>query len=134
MELHIEPRKISADARFIRLEGSIDSWTSEDFRDQMFQEIDGGTRFLLLRMNEVKYISSQGIGALFELIKKIKSVDGYFAILDPHLAVRRALEIVKMQDYFVTSEKLTADNPFFVLVQNYEKERAEKEERNKTPD
>ncbi len=117
MELSFKSDKYKDGAFAVYLKGSIDSETSEPFKKQIFDLIQSGAKHLLIEMSGVKYLSSSGIGAFFEIQKKIDSLQGSFGIYKPQNAVRRVLEIVKWEALEWTWEKHPQDSPLSGLIE-----------------
>ena len=105
--------------------GPIDSNTTEQFKNrvQSLLEEKERTPDLLLDMSGVKYISSIGLGALIQLLKKSQQSNTAFALYDPQLAVRRVLEISKLDFLLVKPEEAGTHGPFSEYVQRKEAQR-----------
>ncbi len=106
----------------IKPEGSIDSSTSLDFKnhlDEMIQR-SAATPHLLLDMSKVRYISSMGVGALLGMHKKTKQDGSFFALYDVSLAVRRVLEISKLDFLILRADTMDPQNPFASFVRKEE--------------
>ncbi len=106
--------------------GTIDSVSSEEFgnRIRKFLDENGPSSNLLLDMSGVKYISSIGLGALISLLRKSKQDGSEFGVYNPQLAVRRVLEISKLDFLLVKTEGLDPQGPFTNYVQKKEAEKA----------
>jgi len=117
MELKIEEEKISAEATVLKLKGNIDSMDHEVFREAVMTLFDRGIKIFLLDATGIKYISSSGIGALFEMYKQAEARGGSLRIFNPQLGVRRVLEIVKGEFLELDLQKLTAESPFYAYLE-----------------
>ena len=106
-------------------QGAIDSNTSEQFnsRIQSVLEAKSPKQDLLLDMSGVKYISSIGLGALIQLLKRSRQQSSAFALYDPQLAVRRVLEISKLDFLLVNPADTAALGPFSDYVLSKEAKR-----------
>src|SRR5205823_6130095 len=60
-------------------------------------------RHCLLQMNKVDFIDSTGVGLLIRLHKKIRATGRQLILLDPSAAVKRALSLMHLQDFFATA-------------------------------
>lgn len=60
-------------------------------------------RHCLLQMNQVTFIDSTGIGLLIRLQKKIRATGRQLVLLDPSAALKRALALMNLQDFFATA-------------------------------
>ena len=90
------------------LAGELDSSNVERFQAEAQQAIDTGTRYVLLDLSRLTYISSGGLRALFKLAKALSAKDGtqsgshvsktgsfkspYLKLLDPTPYVRQLLD------------------------------------------
>jgi len=60
-------------------------------------------RHCLLQLNKVEFIDSTGVGLLIRLHKKIRATGSQLILLDPSPAVKRALALMHLQDFFATA-------------------------------
>jgi len=60
----------------VTIKGHLDSETSYDFEEYVNQLFDRGRRFLVLDAGGLEYVSSQGIGVMLYLHKKIAASNG----------------------------------------------------------
>ncbi len=95
-------------------QGAIDTATSEQFQNRIQKFLEERTQVpdLLLDLSGVKYLSSVGLGALIQLLKKSRETKSAFALYDPQLAVRRVLEISKLDFLVVDPVSAAASGPF----------------------
>jgi N-acetylglucosaminyldiphosphoundecaprenol N-acetyl-beta-D-mannosaminyltransferase len=63
-------------------------------------------RHCLLEMSHVQFIDSTGVGLLIRLQKKIRANGRQLVLLAPTAMVRRALELMRLQNFFDTSPDL----------------------------
>ena len=113
MELQIKYEFVKPDACVVSVKGPVDSMTYLDFKDRIQVAVDQGARHLLLNLSGVKYISSSGLGVLFEFQKKLEGLKGSLAFYDLQLSVKRVLEIVKAESLEIRLENLDPSHPFF---------------------
>ncbi len=123
-ELRIHQQNIPGSGWVLSPQGPIDSNTTEEFRrgTQDFLEASEASN-LLLDMSGVKYISSIGLGALIQLLKKSREAHSTFALYNPQLAVRRVLEISKLDFLLVKPEDAATAGPFSEYVARKESQR-----------
>ena len=67
---------------------------------QPIENVLDGEHHCLLPMNDVEFIDSTGVGWLIRLQKKFHAADRQLILLDPHPAVKRALSLMRLDDYF----------------------------------
>ena len=109
-------------------QGAIDTATSEQFhnRVQTFLDETKPTPDVLVDLSGVKYISSVGLGALIQLLKKSRQTQTSFALYNPQLAVKRVLEISKLDFLLVNPAETASLGPFGEYVTKKEAEKAPK--------
>lgn len=65
-------------------------------------------RHCLLEMDEVQFIDSTGMGLLIRLQKRIRAMDRQMVLLAPSSAVKRALALMKLQNFFASAPDLAS--------------------------
>ena len=65
-------------------------------------------RHCILQMNQVNFIDSTGMGLLIRLQKKIRATGRQLVLLDPSAALKRALQLMHLQDFFATAPDFDA--------------------------
>ena len=125
-ELSMKQQSLPSGGWVLLPQGALDSNTSEEFRNRVQQFLDEKEppRSLLLDLSGVKYLSSVGLGALIQLLKKSELTRSLFALYDPQLAVRRVLEISKLDFLLVDPLEIGELGPFSEYVTRKETERA----------
>ena len=125
-ELRMSEQSLTGGGWVLSPQGAIDSNTTEQFRNriQNILEEKSPTPDLLLDMSGVKYISSIGLGALIQLMKKSREESTAFALYNPQLAVRRVLEISKLDFLLVNPAEPAALGPFSEYIRTKEAQRA----------
>lgn len=74
-----------------------------------WNEIAGSDRHCLLELAETMSMDSTGVAALVHLKKKLRLSQRYLILLSPSLAVRRALKVMRLEDFFeVANDALEA--------------------------
>jgi anti-anti-sigma factor len=60
------------------------------------EELGKGSKNILLELQNVSYIDSSGLGAIFDSYKQVTEKGGQFKILNPNVDVKRVLDITKI--------------------------------------
>lgn len=69
----------------VEIDGPLDSSTSPDFEDYINRLLGRNILFILFDSGKLKYVSSEGIGLLLFLQRKISEANGFFVIFNlPH--------------------------------------------------
>jgi N-acetylglucosaminyldiphosphoundecaprenol N-acetyl-beta-D-mannosaminyltransferase len=79
-------------------------------------------RHCLLQLDKVEFIDSTGIGLLIRLHKKIRATGRQLILLDPSPAVKRALALMHLQDFFATATDFDSARQ---LIETRDREEAE---------
>jgi len=66
----------------VDIEGPLDSYTSPDFEDYINQLLGKSIVFILFDAGRMEYVSSEGIGLLLFLQRKISEANGFFVIFN----------------------------------------------------
>lgn len=78
----------------IDLTGPLDSDSSSDFEQYANRILDGETRYIILNMEKVDYISSAGIGLVLYLQKTIIRRGGYFVLFNLNGEISRLFSLL----------------------------------------
>ncbi|MCG6892613.1 MAG: STAS domain-containing protein [Desulfobacteraceae bacterium] len=76
-----------------KLNGRLDSNTSPDFEESIFQAIDGGTRRIVVDCGQLEYITSAGLRVLNKTAKRLKPDEGKVVLCAMEDYVREVFEI-----------------------------------------
>ncbi len=69
----------------VEIDGPLDSFTSPGFEEYINKLLDRSILFILFDSGKMKYVSSEGIGLLLFLQRKISEANGFFVIFNlPH--------------------------------------------------
>ncbi len=118
IDLGLKKESLGQDTWVLKPEGSIDSSTSNDFKNHIDDMIKRSTTspHLLLDMSKVRYISSMGLGTLLGVHRRSKQDGSFFALYDVSLAVKRVLEISKLDFLILRPDEMDPKNPFASFV------------------
>lgn len=126
MQLQIREENPGAKARILVLKGSIDAATQESLDARGRTLAAEGICHLLLEVSGLDYVSSSGVSCLFQMRSQCRNRGGSFGLYRPSLSVRRVLEILKLEDWLWSQERMPEkDSPFFTYVAQREAERPE---------
>lgn len=77
----------------ITISGRLDGLTSKQFLDEVESMVSATENKVILNLNTLDYISSEGLRSVLTTAKKIKSLDGKFGLCSPLSGVKEVLEI-----------------------------------------
>ena len=69
----------------------------------LLDRILADSRHSLLQMTKVAFIDSTGMGLLIRLQRKMRAAGRQLVLLDPSPAVKRALALMHLQDFFLAA-------------------------------
>ena len=98
MEINIEKKE---DVSIFKLKGSLDSNTSPEFEEKIFDDISNGFNKMIIDFESLDYVSSAGLRVLNKAYKKLKHSDGKIVLCSMQDYIREVFEIAGF-DYFLT--------------------------------
>ena len=84
-----------------KLNGRLDSNTSQGFEKKIFQAIDDGSKSMLIDFKNLEYISSAGLRVILKATKALKRKEGKMMLCDMQDYVKEVFEIAGF-DSFLT--------------------------------
>jgi len=76
-----------------KINGRLDSNTSQGFEDKLIQAIDGGSKSMIIDFKNLDYISSAGLRVILKATKALKREDGKIMLCDMQDYVKEVFEI-----------------------------------------
>jgi anti-sigma B factor antagonist len=96
----------------VSLGGELDLYNAEEVRSALLDACAGGPTFLVVDLEEVRFIDSTALGVLIEARSRLDDRNG-FRLAAPGLETRRALEVSGLDRHFLVhdtvAEALEAD-------------------------
>lgn len=89
--LNIEQNKID-DVLVVRVEGQVNTETSDDLREAVFGTIDKGARRVVIDCSGLTYISSAGLRALMLIGSKLKPLGGTIGLSSLQNEIQKHME------------------------------------------
>jgi anti-anti-sigma factor len=102
----------------VKLNGSLDSDTYPEFDTALEPAMaDPDARALRLEMQDLRFISSMGLGSIVKARRAIEAKGGVLVIIEPQPQVRKVFDIVRMlPEETVFASREEADE-YFALIQ-----------------
>lgn len=72
MEINVLSQQGRVPVKVFQIKGDIDTASYEQLQDRAKQEIAAGTRYIVLDLSEVPYVSSYGIRAISQVFTRLK--------------------------------------------------------------
>ena len=82
-----------------RLNGRLDSNTSQGFEKKIFQAIDNGSKSMIIDFKNLDYISSAGLRVIFKATKALKREEGTILLCDMQDYVKEVFEIAGFDSF-----------------------------------
>jgi len=123
MSLKVDVVEQRKDVYVIKLAGRLDTETYIDFGEKLKQYLDESTKILIFDLKELSYISSIGLGVIFQAKKTMESRKGVFILTNFQPQIKKIFEVVKA----------LPDNPVFKNMEEVDKylDQIQKNELNK---
>ena len=93
--------EIQSGINIFKLNGRLDSNTSQGFEKKIFQAIDDGSKSVIIDFKDLDYISSAGLRVIFKATKALKREEGKMMLCDMQDYVKEVFEIAGF-DSFLT--------------------------------
>lgn len=98
--MEIDVRELDNDMAVIEIDGEIDIYTSSDLKDALIQQIDSGTKHIIMDLENVTYIDSSGIGVFISTLATLKKLGGKICIIKITDSVKKVFELTKLTNFF----------------------------------
>ena len=82
-----------------KLNGRLDSNTSQGFEKKIFQAIDDGSKSMLIDFKDLEYISSAGLRVILKATKALKREEGKMMLCDMQDYVKEVFEIAGFDSF-----------------------------------
>jgi len=82
-----------------KLNGRLDSNTSQGFEKKIFQAIDDGSKSMIIDFKDLEYISSAGLRVILKATKALKREEGKMMLCDMQDHVKEVFEIAGFDSF-----------------------------------
>jgi anti-sigma B factor antagonist len=82
-----------------KLNGRLDSNTSQGFERKIFQAIDDGSKNMIIDFRDLEYISSAGLRVILKATKALKREEGKMMLCDMQDYVKEVFEIAGFDSF-----------------------------------
>jgi anti-sigma B factor antagonist len=82
-----------------KLNGRLDSNTSQGFEKKIFQAIDDGSKNMIIDFKNLEYISSAGLRVILKATKALKREEGMMMLCDMQDYVKEVFEIAGFDSF-----------------------------------
>ena len=85
--------------KIFRLKGRLDSNTSQELEDKLFQTISEGSKKIIIDFENLDYMSSAGLRVVFEASNAILREDGRLILCSMHKYIREIFQITGIDKF-----------------------------------
>lgn len=82
MEIKVSTENGRVPVTLMHIDGNIDSSSYEAFQKKAEESIQGGSRYILVDLSHVKFVSSAGLRALHNLFNELRALDSESNLTD----------------------------------------------------
>jgi anti-sigma B factor antagonist len=93
-------QKIVNDYVIINISGSLDIYTSTDFKTFILEKNQSAYSNIIINMEKLNYIDSSGIGMLIKIMNQIKESGGNFYIANMKEQLMKLFTVAGLSAYF----------------------------------
>ena len=85
--------------KIFRLKGRLDSNTSPELEDNLFQAISDGSKNIIVDFENIDYMSSAGLRVVFKSSKTLAREDGRLILCSVHKYIREIFKITGIDKF-----------------------------------
>jgi anti-sigma B factor antagonist len=92
----------------VAVTGDVDVATAPELRDHLYQRNDDGAHSIVVDLTAVDFIDSVALGVLIGVLKRLRTVEGRFALVAPHERLLKVFRMTALDRVFVIRPTLDA--------------------------
>ncbi len=96
--------KKHGDVTILEVEGTLIVGNRQELKQKVIEELETGTRKVLVDFDKTTYIDSSGLGVLVSLAKKIREMGGDLRLANLNEDLQTLFELTKLDTLFQISE------------------------------
>ncbi|MBU0683479.1 MAG: STAS domain-containing protein [Candidatus Omnitrophota bacterium] len=123
MSLKVNVEQQKEGTYVIRVDGRLDTETYVGFGEKIKQYLDESTKILIFDLEKLDYISSIGIGVIFQARKAIEARKGVFIVTNLQPQIKKIFEVVKALPEKPVFESMEEVDEYLDLIQKNELEK-----------
>ena len=113
LDLNIRLENAGKDYSLIDLTGFLDAHTVRSFEERLDEILESGHKRLAINLENLKYISSAGIGALMGVAHRLRGAGGDIVLLRPNQKVFKILDLLGFTKIFNIAQDEDEISQFF---------------------
>ena len=91
-------REVRDNCQLFRLAGLFDAFSEPTFRKTLDRFVEEGPKNFILDLSQIDFVDSSGLGALVQLVKKVKGVGGTLQIVS-NPRVTQTVKLVRLEQF-----------------------------------
>src|ERR1051326_5439133 len=91
--------------------GRLDEYWASHLENSLEQVIRSGVHRIHLNMSSITYLSSAGIGMLMKCYKRLREIDGSFAVIEPSVPVKKLLDLTRLTPVLIADKVAGTTTP-----------------------
>ena len=123
MALTIDTRKRDGGGHIVALRGRLDSLSYTSLEQALTPFLNGGTRVLILDLQELEYVSSSGLRVIFKTWKNIEAHGGSFSMTHLRPQITAVFEVIKALPSQAVFASIDEANAYLDMIQRKEREK-----------
>jgi len=100
MNLKVTPIPVQGGIVALDLEGEVDVYTAPLLRQEIMNQVEKGTKYILVHLEKVEYLDSTGLGILIGGVKRLKEQGGALKLVGPSPRISRIFDITGLNRIF----------------------------------
>ncbi|MFH1395013.1 MAG: STAS domain-containing protein [Candidatus Omnitrophota bacterium] len=117
MSLKVDIKEQQKGVYVVRVGGRLDTETYVNFGERIKQYLDDTTKILIFDLEKLSYISSIGLGVIFQARKTIESRKGVFILTNLQPQIKKIFEVVKALPENPVFESMEEVDKYLDLIQ-----------------
>lgn len=104
MDIKISTRPLKDNKQVVEIQGEIDVYTSPKVKETINSLIEQGNYFLVVNLEDVRYIDSTGLGVLIGALKRVREHDGNITLVCNNPQIKKIFNITGLVKIFGISK------------------------------
>lgn len=100
-------REVRDNCQLFRLTGLLDAFSEPTFRKVLGSKIDEGPKHIILDLSQIDFVDSSGLGALVQLAKQAKGIEGTLQIVT-NARVTQTVKLVRLETFLALQPSVDA--------------------------
>lgn len=104
MDIKISTKQLKDNRQVVEIQGEIDVYTSPKVKEAITALIEQGNYFLVINLEDVRYIDSTGLGVLIGALKRVREHEGNITLVCNNPQIKKIFNITGLVKIFGISK------------------------------